>query len=400
MKKLINKKFIFLIFELFCLEISLNSCKTKKMFQATIIVYVDRQPTKDVNIGILDQIYCTDLEGKIFVIFKKNSLSKYQFKLTYEGLPSDIFKRMDTTFDSKIQKSPFINKFYLTSQLKPLEKTDMKADQLASLEKSKEKINLIASELNNAKIVLSQNESSLDNYLESHPNSAIGDYKAPFLKQKNDILEKQKMIDDLNSEYIKHKENITLGELVDIEEFNRQIILADKVTANMINNVKTLTTAFTVNVKAKPDIVFLTDDVFFGSGNYLLNSLTDKEKTKINKYTDKIKKLKDDNYSDYKPNNLRLKLKFVGYTDGVPVGDTLALKISKLCILSSDLNVCLSELRAREMFPAFSKDFKNYHTIADCTGKGDILAKNKNSNPSLRKCEVSFSLMPENLIDK
>ena len=168
----------------------------------------------------------------------------------------------------------------------------------------------------------------------------------------------------------------------------------------MINNVKTLTTAFTVNVKAKPDIVFLTDDVFFGSGNYLLNSLTDKEKTKINKYTDKIKKLKDDNYSDYKPNNLSLNLKFVGYTDGVPVGDTLALKISKLCILSSDLNVCLSELRAREMFPAFSKDFKNYHTIADCTGKGDILAKNKNSNPSLRKCEVSFSLMPENLIDK
>ena len=98
-----------------------------------------------------------------------------------------------------------------------------------------------------------------------------------------------------------------------------------------------------------------------------------------------------------------------GFTDGVPVSRkrkynalSLAEEISQFCkiddkkIDDKQLNECLSQLRAGEMYKLINKGIEYLKPNPKILGYGKILASDNKDNPKIRKCEISVVFIPIN----
>jgi hypothetical protein len=373
--------------------INIISCNSQKKFVGTIYCLIDNKPKKNIQITLLNKNYYTDNNGKTIVKLDKKKYPycsiriKYKYNLQLNEALLDTNINLIIQDPKKIEISIFTKIIYYELLLK-------------KVELNKILINKLDSNLRGTNNYLKGTEEVQQSYLNENTNSAISDFKEPINNDKSNItklLDRVNEISKLNNIYL---EKLSLGELVNIDQLNSDIMQIDHTINNLIKRVKTLDHAVRTNIKINPDFDIQTD-VFFEEGEYEINSLIVEEKDKISFYSMKIENLIHEYIKNYDSNQLRLHLKLVGYADGVPVSDSLSAKIRPICgSIELDPNLCLSQLRTRNLFTLLTMKYQRLDISCDCRGMGAILAKSRLPDPSIRKCTVSFSLAPISVFNK
>lgn len=260
----------------------------------------------------------------------------------------------------------------------------------------------IQDKLEQAENMLDRIEGELEQYLRENPESAMGDYQEVVAQRRQELAFLRGRSRSLLERYEEVIRDLDAGAIVNIKEHEGDFLELEEHFNDFMSKAHASSYAFDSNKQARPDIEEDTD-IFFGEGEYRLRELTEHQRARLDAFVAKIREL-ERKYAGFEKQELRLRLIAVGFTDGVPVGQSLSAEIAYQCRQDGfqyrDPNSCLSFLRAREMVNYISRQVEDLAPLPVADGQGSLLANGSTRpDPGLRKCHLSFSLMERQIID-
>jgi len=398
------RKYLFICFiSTFIITILICGCSKK----ISPTVYLDEQIKSGIEVDVKQNTFSTDSLGKFFLRLKnKEFKKKIKFIFRYDPIDSVHYFSLDTTVNITLSKKKKDTvHFYLELKEKPKVAIDFKSAQISIIKTEEHTLDSIVEKLENAIALLNKLEKELNELLLDYPNSAMKEYSTIDSNRRNDLKEIEKKIKDINAECEMALKNP--DELIDTDKIHEEIqLIANKVT-KFISLVSNDYGTFVMNKESNLEFDLQTD-IYFLLGKYEIESLELEQLNKIQEVSTKIINSKNDEFSSYKIDELKLIIQVSGYTDGVPVGrirtnasvPSLAEEIAPFCEIDylscsdEQLNICLSELRAQEMYTQIYNEIKDFNPQSKIIGNGQILAVDDKANPAIRKCEISVVFIP------
>jgi len=352
----------------------------------TVQLFINNNKIEGATVGFEKLVGLTDKNGKVSFDVPNRKIGKEgQIYIKYEGA------NIDTIFILRITN---FQPIYIESLKGPLQVLSGRPEER---QKSLKDIN---AQITVIKDLITQSEEDLNNYLAQHPNSALVDFQKAIKYSKDNLESLTEKITILYNNYDEVLVKLDEGDIIDIGPHEENFNKIKKLYNQFRNNATRINSTLNGQIAVIPDEELLTD-IFFGFRKFRWLELSDANKQIFTDYINKIQQTKDNIFPYDTLNNLLLKVKVVGYTDGVPVvTDSLSNLIIPLCesinFEYTDLNECLSFLRANEIAEYMGNHLPEFTKIMEVDGKGNSLAIDNLKNAKLRKCILSFSLIHKN----
>ncbi|MBK6619394.1 MAG: hypothetical protein IPG32_00375 [Saprospirales bacterium] len=243
-------------------------------------------------------------------------------------------------------------------------------------------------------------EEDLKKYLKENPRSAMKNFFEVFGFRKNELDGLKKRVLVLLTRFQEILDQTSDEDILDLSELDASHISIKKNMADFLRKVNS--TEFTYRtVKGAQPFYSLKTDIFFNEGKYQIQNLSAEQKKELDELTAKIHEAISEDFKDFGPEEYRFEIWTTGYTDGKPVSVELDSDIQLKCpgeYRSVDGNDCLSYLRASEISRHVVSQFQAFNPVPFPEGRGSELAGgNTEANSGLRKCTVSFSIIPHEL---
>ncbi|GEM_PF-4038795 len=359
---------------------------TNKEYKIT--VRINGQPTEGVTLKTETFELDTDQNGTATIKTRSNTKS-LSLQVSYES-PDYKFEKLYESVDVKLKKKDKIS-ISFNLKRKPYSEEDLAKLQIEDLNNAENDINELEKETENKLDDLNAVRNSVKRYIRKNPETALRDMEAVF-KSFEDLLKALKVdLKKLRIRKLNLEEEIRSGKIINIKSFNTDLLRLRnnlEITLQPYENVLDTTLEL---MESPLDAEF---NIFFGEGEYEVNSLTDAERAKRKDLLNKVSDFIRTQYSGMSPQDLSITIRVTGSADGIPVGETLLAEILDLeeCSGINDGNYCLSLLRAKKMGNHLSNRLEGYDVKVETDARGDRDAKNQNANPRLRKVGVSFRI--------
>lgn len=254
--------------------------------------------------------------------------------------------------------------------------------------------------LEEAERLINELEKDLAAYLNANPGSAMANFFKVFGFRREEVESLKKRLLILISRYQDILDHTGDDQILDLTELNENQLTIKNDFNLFLSKLNSTENTYRSVKNAQPSFSLKTD-IFFQEREYLIQQLTPDQQDELERIIGRVKRALDEDFSEYAPEDYVFEIWTTGYTDGKPVGEKLDRAIQPLCpgeYQSADGNNCLSFLRAKEIAGHLEGLLRQYGPASFPEGLGSVLAKgNTSANGELRKCVVSFSIIPHSI---